>query len=571
MCRGHISYALEDAAKVAAVFATYVPRADARLGLEFFVESPAQSPSTGGAAVITGVFNGPASDHKAALHPLLNIPNTTISENTWAQRGSYFEAWQLFGGPRDPDSATRREVIKSAFFALPLPFEVWSDLTEEFVKWNVTGSVGMNAMGGSWSAPEADAAAYPHRKLLFNAIINPIWYDEGLDERIINWTRSAYERYYKPHCPADGCEVYCNYPDGSLADFSSAYWGPNVNRLAVLKQEWDPMRVFDSYPQNIPSVQLPKHWGGPRFTGKRVLVTGGDSGIGFATVQAFYLECASVAIAGHSEDKARAAFDLVNALPVPKSCSGGVARPTLAWVAFDTTNSSAVSSGIASLVLKLGGLDIAVNAAGSAGDGGIGDRQIGSPGFVESFGTHEDALTVNVYGTLRCMNAELHHFAESGVQGSIVNVGSICGEVYWCWGPLYMTSKTALAGFTKQAALAYAKQGIRVNAVDPGWTNTSMLRRGLQPDDPTWLERLKTYEASAPMERIAQPWEVAGPITFLSSDMASYVTGQVLNVDGYLTGANPVHAPPSSSIIASAQQRSDTVKAVQAEVGETFL
>lgn len=518
------------------------------------MESPAQAPSTGGGAVITGVFNGPASEYKAAVHALLTIDNTTILENTWTEASSYYQAWHWFGGPRDPKEATRREIIKSQFMAVPLPYEVWTEISAEFSKFGLLGSVGMNAMGGAWSAPEVDAAAYPHRKYLFNAIINPVWYDESLDATIMNWTQHAYEKYYKPHCPADGCAVYCNYPDGSLSDFPSRYWGPNANRLSVLKQKWDPEKVFDSYPQSIPAVSLPKHWGGPRFVGKRVLVTGGDSGIGLATVQAFYLECASVAIAGHSEDKARAAFEMVGALPLPKSCTSSPAKQRLTWVVFDMTNSTSVTHGIKSAVEQLGGLDVAVNDAGISGDGSI-DRQIGDDGFLESFGTHEDALTVNVYGTMRCMHEELRHFVNAGVQGSIVNVGSICGSIYWCWGPLYMTSKTALIGFTKQAALGYAKRGIRVNAVDPGWTNTSMLRGGLQADDPAWLARLKQYEATAPLGRIAEPWEIAGPITFLASDMASYVSGVALNVDGYVTGANPVPKPQSMHTVELASEQ----------------
>merc|ERR1719326_2364063 len=245
----------------------------------------------------------------------------------------------------------------------------------------------MNAMGGAWSAPAVDAAAYPHRKLLFNAIMNPIWYDESQDERLLNWSRNAFAKYYKPHCPPDGCETYCNYPDGSLADFSASYWGPNANRLSVLKKQWDPSKVFDSYPQSIPTLQFPKHWGGPRFIGKRVLVTGGDSGIGFASVQAFYLECASVAIAGHSEEKTRTAFELVRALPLPKSCTSSSGRQVLTWVAFDTGNSSSVASGIQNAVSMLGGLDIAVNSAGVIGDGNNDKPQIGDPEFLESFGT----------------------------------------------------------------------------------------------------------------------------------------------------------------------------------------
>eukprot|EP00928_Gymnodinium_smaydae_P077561 TRINITY_DN6093_c3_g1_i6.p1 TRINITY_DN6093_c3_g1~~TRINITY_DN6093_c3_g1_i6.p1 ORF type:complete len:642 (+),score=94.30 TRINITY_DN6093_c3_g1_i6:1226-3151(+) len=287
------------------------------------------------------------------------------------------------------------------------------------------------------------------------------------------------------------------------------------------------------------SRRLRRSIGGmPRFAGKRVLVTGGDSGIGFAAAQAFYQECADIAIAGHSAEKTRAALAELKAQPpLPGTCG----HPIAAAVSFDLTNATDVSTGIQRAIDELGGgLDIAVNAAGTTGeDGSTGRPLIGDPGFVESLTTKADPLNVNVYGTLRCMSAQLRHFADARIKGSIVNVGSICGEVAFCYGPLYTASKAALIGFSRHAALAYARQGIRINVVDPGFTNTSMLRHGLSPDDPEWLKQRAELERTVPMGRIAEPWELAGPITFLSSDMASYVTGVVLTVDGMLSGAGP--------------------------------
>jgi NAD(P)-dependent dehydrogenase (short-subunit alcohol dehydrogenase family) len=103
-------------------------------------------------------------------------------------------------------------------------------------------------------------------------------------------------------------------------------------------------------------------------------------------------------------------------------------------------------------------------------------------------------------------------------------------------GPAYTTSKWALIGFSKQASLKYATEGIRINVLAPGAVNTPMLRNGLPESDPRWLAMKKHLESMIPSKRIAEPWEMAGPITFLSSDMSSYLYGHVLNADGGLVG-----------------------------------
>lgn len=116
----------------------------------------------------------------------------------------------------------------------------------------------------------------------------------------------------------------------------------------------------------------------------------------------------------------------------------------------------------------------------------------------------------------------------------MVNIASICGEMSGC-GPAYTTSKWATIGFSKQAALSYANQGIRINVLAPGAVNTPMLRNGLTRDDPRWIAKEKEMVKSIPNHRIAEPWEMAGPISFLASDMSSYMTGHVLTVDGDYT------------------------------------
>ena len=105
---------------------------------------------------------------------------------------------------------------------------------------------------------------------------------------------------------------------------------------------------------------------------------------------------------------------------------------------------------------------------------------------------------------------------------------------------MYTSSKFATIGFSRQAAIKYAPKGIRINVVDPGLVNTQMLRddygTNLGPEDDVWLASRRSVDAAIPLSRIAEPWELAGPILFLAdSGRASYVTGAVLTADGALT------------------------------------
>merc|ERR1712012_392206 len=101
-------------------------------------------------------------------------------------------------------------------------------------------------------------------------------------------------------------------------------------------------------------------------------------------------------------------------------------------------------------------------------------------------------------------------------RGSMVNVGSLCGEHAGICGAMYTSSKFATIGFSKQAAIKYAPRGIRINVLDPGLVHTQMLRddygKDLGPDDPTWLEGRRAVDAAIPVRTIAEPWEMAGPI-----------------------------------------------------------
>jgi len=244
-----------------------------------------------------------------------------------------------------------------------------------------------------------------------------------------------------------------------------------------------------------------------------------------------------VLLVGHSREKSLKAYKELVKLQPPPGCAGHVGK--VAWAAADIRNTTQVAALVAQAVTELGGLDIAVNDAGSDGSG-AGTKQVGSEGFLNGAGDlYDDSiLDINLKGTLKCMHHEIAHFHATGTPGVIVNVGSIAGETSWM-GPLYTSSKWAMVGFTRQAALAQASKGIRINTLAPGAVNTTMLRGGLPASDPVWLAKRKAIEAMIPAGRIGEPWEMAGPITFLASDMASYVTGITLTADGDLMQASP--------------------------------
>ena len=186
----------------------------------------------------------------------------------------------------------------------------------------------------------------------------------------------------------------------------------------------------------------------------------------------------------------------------------------------DVTDGSAVAAMVESAVKALGPLSGAVNNAGRS------SPQIPFGEYDEE--TWDSVMDLNVRGVFLCCKHELRHFAEAGA-GSIVNISSLVGLRAPMGGiSPYVTSKHAVVGLTKIAAVDYADQGIRVNAVCPGLMLTPMLESFFESNP-------KAREAGAsgiPMRRIASPDEVAAAVLFLLSDEASYITGQSLAVDG---------------------------------------
>jgi NAD(P)-dependent dehydrogenase (short-subunit alcohol dehydrogenase family) len=232
------------------------------------------------------------------------------------------------------------------------------------------------------------------------------------------------------------------------------------------------------------------------FAGRRVIVTGGTSGIGLAVSQAFDGLGADVLVAG------------LGSADVPADRSD---RMTV--VELDVTDEDAVAAVLGSFIGPSGGLDVLVNCAG------IIRRD-------EEFRTETFAhvLDVNLTGTMRCCTAAMPALQRSG--GCVINTASLHSYISGPRVPGYTASKGGVAQLTKSLAVAWADRGVRVNAVAPGWITTPLT--AAIRDTPAG----RTITERTPMGRWGTPDEVAWAVVFLASPAAGYITGILLGVDG---------------------------------------
>ncbi|WP_321911958.1 glucose 1-dehydrogenase [Paraburkholderia sp. J11-2] len=243
-----------------------------------------------------------------------------------------------------------------------------------------------------------------------------------------------------------------------------------------------------------------------------VLITGALSGIGRATALAYARDKASVVVAGRRDEPGRALAEELREL-------GAQAE----YVHADVSKEDDVRALVERTIERFGRIDIAVNSAGVEGEAGPVTEQ--TP---ERYAAVFDA---NVLGTLLAMKHELRAMTAQG-GGSIVNVSSTMGSRGAPNAALYVASKHAVEGLTKSAALEAAPFGVRVSAVAPGPVQTAMLDR-FMPDP----ARKAAALAGVPLKRAGNPEEIADAIRFVGSDEASFMTGEILRVNGGRTAA----------------------------------
>ena len=246
-----------------------------------------------------------------------------------------------------------------------------------------------------------------------------------------------------------------------------------------------------------------------QLEGKIALVTGGSTGIGRATALAFAREGATVAVADVATREGAETVRLIEG-------AGGKAH----FIKTDVSESAEVEAMVATTVEAFGRLDIAFNNAGIEGDMGISSHEYPEEAW-------DRVIGINLKGVWLCMKHEIAAMLKTG-GGAIVNTSSIWGLVGVQGAAAYVASKHGIAGLTKAAALEYAAQGIRINAVNPGPIRTPMVER--------FIENVPGAEAQMvakqPNERLGTPEEVAEAVLWLSSGAASFVVGHTLAVDG---------------------------------------
>jgi glucose 1-dehydrogenase len=252
--------------------------------------------------------------------------------------------------------------------------------------------------------------------------------------------------------------------------------------------------------------------------GKNILVTGGTSGIGQAIAVRFAEYGANVAInylrqpgeAADTEDQVHACASRVQ--------QEGV-RDVL--VQGDVSSEDDVVKMVGHAVSELDGVDVLVNNAGI---------QISRPSEELSSADFDRVLAVNLRGAFLCAREAIRHFIEAEKPGVIINVSSVHQLIPKPDYLGYSVSKGGMQNLTRTLALEYAERGIRVNGIGPGATVTPINRAWI--DDPA---KRAQVEAHIPMQRAGEADEMAGVTCFLASDMAAYITGQTIFVDGGLT------------------------------------
>ena len=245
------------------------------------------------------------------------------------------------------------------------------------------------------------------------------------------------------------------------------------------------------------------------YNGKVAIVTGGGSGIGEACAVTMGSSGARVIVADYDKDGGERVTEAIKG-------DGGEAS----FVMVDVSKPDQVEAMVKAAVDTYGGLHVAVNNAG------IGGAQ--APTSEYPIDAWEQVIGINLSGVFYGLRYEIPAMIESG-GGSIVNMASILGSVGFAQSVGYVAAKHGVVGMTKTAAIEHSSQGVRVNAVGPGFINTPLIEENLDQDMLTALVGMH------PIGRLGEAQEVAELVTFLGSDSASFCTGGYYVVDGAYT------------------------------------
>jgi NAD(P)-dependent dehydrogenase (short-subunit alcohol dehydrogenase family) len=247
--------------------------------------------------------------------------------------------------------------------------------------------------------------------------------------------------------------------------------------------------------------------GNARFDGSSVVVTGASSGIGLAIARRLAAEGALLTLGSRSEPDVDGAT----------------------WVATDVADPAQADALVAAAVDAHGRCDVLVNCAGVQVEKTIADTTDDEYALV---------MGVNVGGTFNCCRAAVRAMRATG-GGSIVNVGSIAGDVADHSMAAYDASKGAVHALTRAIAVDHGRDRIRCNAVAPGWTQTAMVDDAFDLADDPEAARAAAV-AMHPVGRLGVPDDIAGLVLWLASDEAGFVSGSVFAIDGGLTAGSPV-------------------------------
>jgi NAD(P)-dependent dehydrogenase (short-subunit alcohol dehydrogenase family) len=243
------------------------------------------------------------------------------------------------------------------------------------------------------------------------------------------------------------------------------------------------------------------------FSGKVAIVTGAASGIGRMSALFYAREGAQVIVADLNEEGGQETVRLIQE-----------AKGNAFFVKTDVANPENCETMVKKAIEKYNRLDFACNNAGIGGEENrTGDYSI------EGW---QKVIAINLSAVFYCMKYEIQEMLKGG-GGAIVNIASILGQVGLVTAPGYAAAKHGVVGLTKSAALEYATEGIRINAVGPGWIKTPLTAPRMQN-----TEEINRIAALHPLGRLGLPQEVAELVIWLSSDRASFVTGAYYPVDG---------------------------------------